>query len=178
MTEMMYARHLAELGFLEQAVSDLGYTSELIERSEQVPYHTLLVNLPADGQGRAFQVALSFYPIDESQLEHSLLLQYFIALPFAVNASAAPAVLAVLPELNNRVVLGHFGLSADLRQLHYRYVQALPNDDILSAEKVADVLLLVSYTPTLFADVLAALADGQLSAEAARSRVEALYAAM
>lgn len=174
--EELHARHLAELGFLQDALGEAGLSSRIFQRSADVPYHTLLADLEADGKNRARQLALNFYPLEDEEFADTLFLQYFIGLPFALPKANLAAVSQLLPAINNKVVLGHFGVTDGDRQLHFRYVQALPSDEIISAEKVADVVTLVTYTPVLFQDVLEAAATGELSLAEARKRVEDIYA--
>lgn len=173
--EQMHARHLVELGFLQDAIGELDLNSRIIERSAQVPYHTLLVEIEPDAKRRARQLAMNFYPLEDEEFADTLFLQYFIGLPFEVKPSALATVAQVLPDVNNKMVLGHFGLTDGTRQLHFRYVQALPSDEVMSGEKIATVLLLVRYTPILFGDLLEEVASGTLSLEAARKKVESTY---
>jgi len=167
------ARHLVELGFLQEVVTSLGLSARMLEKSAEVPYHTLLVMLEPDHRARPVQLALSFYPVGADLVAHTLLLQYFIALPFTTDAAGLARLAAWLPDVNNRVVLGHFGLSAGEGQVHYRYVQALPEEGIVGVETVEDVLTLVRFTPSLFAAVLEDLAEGRLTPAEAQAQVDA-----
>jgi hypothetical protein len=161
-----------ELGFLEEILDELGYSTQLVEKSAGLPYHTLLVALEPDAQERPRQLALNYYPVDEDQVEYSLLLQYYIALPITFDEAGLGRVRAWLPEINNQMVLGHFGITDEQKQVHYRYVQALPRDEVVTTEAVADVLTLVTYSPVLFASALEDLAAGKLTIEQARKQVK------
>jgi hypothetical protein len=170
----VHARHLAELGFLAEVVRDQGLNATLIERSEQVPFHTLLEDLEPDAEERPRQMALNFYPADPELVRDTLLLQYFLVLPVKVSEAAAGRLREWLPEVNNQVVLGHFSLSGDQPpQLTYRYVQALPADNVIGPEAVNDVMTLVSFTPLLYQNALEALADGDMTLAQARASVAA-----
>ena len=170
------ARHLVELGFLEDIFNDRGYTTHLVEKSNEIPYHTLLVNLEADAAGRSRQMALTFYPVSEEDVEYILLLQYFLEMPFDINPDQTGAIAELLSYVNVKVVLGHFGITEGKNKLHYRYVQALPNQDVVSKEAVSDVITLVTFTPLLFGDVLEAMAAGKISLESAKRQVDQKYA--
>jgi hypothetical protein len=174
--EQIHARHLVELGHLEAIVTEMGYTAQLVEKSRQLPYHTLLVGLEPDAKGRPMQMALTFYPLGEDELENTLLLQYFIELPFEVDEKGLASVMELLPYINNKVVVGHFGVTDGQNKLHYRYVQALLLDKIITQEAVTDVIVLANYTPVLFGDVLEEIAEGKISVEQARAKVDAKYA--
>jgi hypothetical protein len=173
--EQIHARHLVELGHLEEIFTDMGYGARLVERSRDVPYHTLLVDLVTDAWGRPQQMALTFYPVGEDEVKHTLLLQYFIELPFQVNSKELAQMREVLLDINSKVVLGHFGITPGQNKLHYRYVQTLPLDRIITGEAVADVILLVNYTPILFAEILEEFAEKRISLEQAKAKVAARY---
>lgn len=172
--DAIHARHLVELGFLQNIFRDQGLAAELVERSEQVPYHTLLVALEPDADERPRQMAVNFYPADPELVPDTLLLQYFIVLPLTMNAAGAARLREWLPEVNNQVVLGHFSLSAsEPLQLHFRYVQALPSANVITAEAVTDVITLVSYTPLLYQNALEDLAAGDITVDQARANLAA-----
>jgi hypothetical protein len=172
------AQHQVELGYLEHILNDLGFPTQLVEKSPQIPYHALIIGVDDDVEGRQRQLIATFYPLDEETVEHVLLLQYFTELPFAVKESAMPSLIALLPYLNNKVVLGHFGVTEGKQTIHYRYVQTLPKDKSVTRESVIDAVRLVSYTPLLFEEVLEALASGELSLAQARAQIDAIYADM
>jgi hypothetical protein len=174
--EQIHARHLVELGQLEAIFTEMGYAAQLVEKSPQIPYHTLLVGLEPDEKGRPLQMALTFYPLGEDDLESTLLLQYFIELPFDLDEKGLARAVELLPHINNKAVVGHFGVTDGQNKLHYRYVQALPLYETVSQDAVVDIVVLASYTPVLFGDVLEDLAEGKISLEQARAKVDAKYA--
>lgn len=174
--EEIHARHLVELGFLEDVFTNLGYTVQLIERSEQIPYHVLLVALTPDDKGRPQQLTLTFYPVGEDDVQNTLLLQYFIEAPFTVDADGLSRLRELMPAINNKIVLGHLGITEGQNKLHYRYVQALPVTTSVSEEAVSDVIMLFSYTPLLFNEILEKLAAGEITVEQARAEINAKYA--
>ena len=170
--DQIHARHLVELGFLQAIVRDQGLKAVLVERSEQVPYHTLLVDLEPDAEERPRQMAVNFYPADPELVPDTLLLQYFIVLPVKMDEAGAARLRQWLPEVNNQVVLGHFSLSFSAPlQMHFRYVQALPSNSVIHAEAVTDVITLVSYTPLLYQNALEDLAAGDITVEQARANL-------
>ena len=172
------ARHWVELGYLENVLNQLGYPTQLVEKSAQIPYHALIIGLETDAQEASRQLVTTFYPVGEETVEHVLLLQYFIELPFVVKESLMPRLIELLPYLNNKVVLGHFGITEGKNVLHYRYVQTLPREKSITRETVIDALTLVSYTPELFSEVLEALGAGELSVAQARAHIDAIYTEM
>jgi hypothetical protein len=171
----MHARHLAELGFLQDALEELGLSCSLVERSREVPLSTLMVNIEGGTAERPRQLALSFYPTEPGQFENTLLLQYFLPLPTTFDPEGADRIRQVLPEINNRLVLGHFSITSGEPQLHYRYVQPLPADEMVNSDVIKDVLVILTFTPILFADLLEATASGRLTVAEAQERINTIY---
>ncbi len=168
----IYARHLVELGFLENLVNQMGYSTELIEASKDVPYHTLLINLDSDQQDRPRQMTLTFYPIDAEQFENTLLLQYFLELPFSVQPRAIDEMNKLLIYLNNKAVVGHFGITQGQNKLHHRYVQTLSSEDVVNEGIAADTIVLFNYTSILFGNILESVASGKMSAAEAQQQAD------
>jgi hypothetical protein len=168
--EMTNAQHTAELGFLEDIFVALGYESvHLFERSNEVSLPTLAVGLEPDARGRGKTLAMAFDPVPE--FDDTNFLQYYIELPFEVDAAGQERVALLLPYINQRLVLGHFGITDGEQSLHFRYVQALPSLDVITEDKVKDVIAIVEYSPLLFEEILEQTAAGVLSLEQARRMV-------
>jgi hypothetical protein len=173
--EMMAAQHQAELSFLEDVLREMGYDRvHLYERSEELPYPTLAVGIDPDAAGREQSMALTFYPTEE--LESVMLLQYYIQLPFELEPAGLERVATLLPYINRRLVLGHFGIAEEERAVHYRYVQALQSDELITREQVVDVVKLVTFSPHLFGEIVEKVGTGAMSLEEARAAVGARYA--
>ncbi|MFL7808418.1 MAG: hypothetical protein AB8I80_07295 [Anaerolineae bacterium] len=165
------AQHEVELGFLEDIFVALGYDSvHLFERSEELSLPTLAVGLEPDAKGRGKNLALAFYPVAE--FEDTNFLQYYIELPFEVDQEGQERLLPLLPYVNQRLVIGHFGMTDGENKLHYRYVQALPSLDMITEDKVKDVIAIVEYSPVLFEGILEQTATGVVSLDQARRLVE------
>jgi hypothetical protein len=168
--ELMNAQHTAELGFLEDIFVALGYEDvHLFERSAEVSLPTLAVRLEPDAKGRRKNLALAFYPVPE--FDDTNFLQYYIELRFEVDDEAQTRVLPLLPYINQRLVLGHFGITDGEQNLHYRYVQALPSLDVITEDQVKDVIAIVEYSPVLFEEILEQAAAGTMSLGEARRMV-------
>ncbi len=162
--EAMYARHLVELGYLQEIIQGLGYPAELIERSPEIPYHTLVAQLDHDSASRIREMACTFYPLNEEDTENILLLQYFLELPFEIHPQAYPEVYKLLLEVNNKSVLGHFSITADKPKIHHRYIQTLPAANLLAEEATAEVVTLFNYTSLMLGDIIESVATQKKSA--------------
>lgn len=165
--------HLAQLRILDSILQEMGYPTHLLERTAQIPQPVLLVKIAMLGERPPLEMALGFYPVDPQQVKHTLLLQYFMELPLRPDDEGLRRVVELLPDLNGKAVLGHFSVDSGRRSLIYRYVQTLPAGEPITQSAVADVMVLVGYTPALFIDLLEELAGGQLSVEQARTQLAA-----
>ncbi|MBN1136785.1 MAG: hypothetical protein JXM73_09365 [Anaerolineae bacterium] len=177
MTDHLAPAHYdAELGFLEDVFREMGYDRvQLYERSEELPYSLLAVGLDPDSAGREQTLAVTFYPTEE--LESTMLLQYYVQLPFRLDAAGLQRVTGLLPYLNRRLVVGHLGIDEDAGAVHYRYVQALQVDELITRERIADVVAMVSFSPHLFGEIVEKVGSGAISLEEARAEVDAQYKA-
>jgi hypothetical protein len=177
MDEMVQAEQRAALGLIADVVAQLGYDRRIIERAADVPYDTLLVDVPPTTAAEApYQLALTFYPVADDELADTLLLQYYIALPITPTPATRGAVLELASDINNQLVLGHVGLTAGVAQVHFRYVQALSADRAPAAADLSSVLLLVAYSLRLFDSAIRGVADGSLTLDEARKAIAAAYA--
>jgi hypothetical protein len=166
-SELINARHLVELGYLEAIVQNLGYGTHLIEASASVPYHTLSVQLEPDSQGRTREMSCTFYPLSDEETPNLLLLQYFLELPFEITQGAHQPVNELLMVLNNKTVLGHFGIAETQKRVHHRYIQTLPASDLLAEEATADVVTLFNFTSLMMGKAIEAVATQQKSPQEA-----------
>jgi hypothetical protein len=174
MDDLIAAQHEAELGFLEDVFREMGFDRvQLHERSDELPYATLAVGIDPDLAGREQTMALTFYPTED--LESTMLLQYYIQLPFDLDAAGLERVAGLLPYLNRRLVVGHFGITEEEGAVHYRYVQALQVDELITRERIADVVTMVAFSPLLFEEILEKLGTGAMSIEEARAEADARY---
>jgi hypothetical protein len=172
--EQIEAERRVALGLVRRIVADLGYSAHIIERAPEVPYDTLLVDLPPTAAGEvAYQLALTFYPMDAEEFGHTSFLQYYIALPVMPTAATRSALLELSAEINNQLVLGHLGLTGGGAPLHFRYVQALSADEPPAARTIGDVLVFVAYSLRLFDPALQAVANGSVDLDGARSMIAA-----
>jgi len=172
MTQIIETRNLVMLGYLEEIFTDLGYVgTQLLDQSAELSIPSLLVPLDTDKKGRARFISLMFYPAPE--LEDTLLLQYYIEMPFPAEKASLPDFYALLPALNHKAVVGYFGFG-DSDKPYYRYVQALRADQRITKDHVTDVIALIVTTTDLLQDVLEDVASGKSSVEEGRKRVSAL----
>ena len=169
------ARHLQELQNLETVLKAMDFPAKLLQKAGPIPQHALVTRVAMPTPHPSLEMALTFYPVDPNTIQHTLLLQYYIQLPFDLDKNTRDHYRLLLPDINGKTVLGHFGLDIDSGKPHYRYVQALPIDRPITKAAVVDVIVLVGYTPALFADVLSALANKKVDVATARKQLELRY---
>jgi hypothetical protein len=160
------ARHLRE------AVLALGHQAELRRPAEGLAITTVRVRPAGAPPGGVGELTLTYYPLSSDEFPDSHFLQYLAVLRQGLDAAAMERLAAVLPELNNRLVVGHFGLSRGAGQLHLRHVQRLPAGEKVSADMLGDVLTLFAFTPALFAALLDEVSAGRIEPATARRQLE------
>ena len=165
--------HLAQLRILDSILQGLGYRTHLLNQSASIPQPVLLVKVALPGERPPLEMALGFYPVDPQQVKHMLLLQYFMELPLSLDEDGVRRVRDLLPDLNSKTVLGHFSLVSARSSMTYRYVQALPVSEPITQPAVADVIIMVGYTPALFIELLDAVTRNLLTVEEARAKLAA-----
>ncbi len=168
--QVKQAQFLAELGFLEDVIRKLGYRTHLKEPGPDLPYPMLSVNLePAKASG---QVALTYYPVPEGDAGDLKYLQYYAIVPGTEGAAEFERAAGILPFLNARLVLGHFGISEAPPLLYFRYVQALPDTKLATSEDIADILVMIGAALDLFAGILVEYLQGKLDLGQARAAIQ------
>ena len=169
------ARHLQELQNLETILKEMDFPVKVLQKSGPILQHALVTRVAMPSPHPSLEMALSFYPVDPNTIQHALLLQYYIQLPFNLDEATRDHYRLLLPDINGKTVLGHFGLDIDSGKPHYRYVQALPLDRPITKAAVVDVIVLVGYTPALFSDLLDALANKKVDVATARKQLAMRY---
>jgi hypothetical protein len=167
------AWHLAHLRIIDSILQGMNYRTHLLEKSASIPQPVLLVKVALPGKRAPLEMALGFYPVDPHQVKHTLLLQYFTELPLSLDEGGIRRVRELLPDLNSKTVLGHFSVHPGRSAVTYRYVQALPVSEPITQLAVADVMILVGYTPVLFIELLDAVTRNILTVEEARAKLAA-----
>ncbi|GBG06044.1 YbjN domain-containing protein [Paenibacillus agaridevorans] len=165
-SEMEHAKQLAELGGLQIAFEKEGFQTRLLERSESIRLHVLVMMLGEDDQGRDRTMNLNFQPLPESDIEWIRLLQLHTILPFRVAPAQRSAVERVLIGANAMVPLGGFGLDED-GEVYARYVYTVPSSQTISPDELLEVISIFHYMLVLFEERIGQVAAGELTPEEA-----------
>jgi hypothetical protein len=164
--ELVHARHLAQLSFLKQILDEEGLPTTLLEKSEEIPIHLLMAGVQQDQEGRDRFLHFSFLPLDEEEIQSTLLLQIYSTLPFAMEGNYREQIALLLLEINTRLPIGHIGMNEN-NEIHYRYVYTLSSSKTFQSDEILDVLSLFVYMLEMFGGVIEPVAKGTVDAAAA-----------
>jgi hypothetical protein len=155
-----HARHLVELGFLEGAFKKKGIETVILEKSEQIFLHTLVVTM-SDYKNRDMNIVFHFVPLEEEYgIEHAHFVQVYTVLPFVFDIRFNDDLGKLILNLNNRVLLGLFGLK-DGKELYYRYVYSSPQADMINIAEFMDNFELYIAMLNLFEEYVESVSTGK-----------------
>lgn len=164
LTELVHARHLAQLGQLKEILDEAELATNLLEKSEAIPLHVLMAGFQEDSQGRDRFLHFSFLPLNDEDIVAIQLLQIYSTLPLHLQADAREGVAALLLEINTRLPIGHFGVNEE-GEIHYRYVYSLSASRTFESDEVLEILTLFVYMCDMFANHIEQVASGEAKAE-------------
>jgi len=136
---------------LKSLLEQLGYTVELLSKSEDLPVETLSLCLEQDAKNRPQFLMLTLYPLGDA-LDASHFVQFYFQYPFEIDVARRGKILQALPAVNQELPLGHFNLSADEKSVYFKYVFALPQNQDVEPLFFNDVLDMCLYAQTHFQD--------------------------
>lgn len=169
MDGLSQARHDAQLGFLQQYLTESGLQSHIVDRSEEIPITVLLLPLMKDRRQRDRFLHFSFVPLDEDDLENIDLLQIYTTVPVEWKGDTKAQVEKLLLAINGRLAIGHFNLNGD--EVNYRYVHCVPAAQRLQADELLSVIRLFELMLNVFASVVDDAASGRTSLQQALAEV-------
>lgn len=133
-----------DLRRLEAVVEQLGYSVELLTKSEELPVEMLSIKLEEDGKNRPQFLTLTSYPLGD-ELDASNFIQFYFQYPFEISKAHSARILQAIPAVNQQLPLGHFNISADENSLYFKYVLALPKNQKVKPLFLNDVLDMCIY---------------------------------
>lgn len=171
LSEKTHARHLVELGFLEGAFGKMELDTTIIEKSDNMFVHSLVVTMQ-DYKERDMNIAFNFVPLDEEfGYESAMFLQIYTVLPFAWDINRIDDLGRLILNLNNRVLLGLFGIK-DGRELYYRYVYSSPTEDIININEFLDNFDLYLLMFNMFEEYVEKVSTGEYTLQQALDEIE------
>lgn len=130
---------------LSAAIEQLGYSAELLTKSEDLPVDMLSLHLENDAKDRPQYLTLAIYPLGD-ELDASNFVQFYFQYPFEIRAENRAQTLETLVGVNQALPLGHFNVSADANSIYFKYVLALAQNQEVEALFLNDVLDMCIYT--------------------------------
>ncbi len=171
-SDLLSAQHAAQLGFLKQYFDARGWSSELIEPSEALPIHVLVVAAPRDRHGRERSITFAYVPLSDEDLEHINLLQFYSPLPFTLDAKHVHEVNALLTVINAGLPIGHFGHKDD-RELFLHHIYVAPRYDMIGEDPFVEATLLFFAMQDAFNEHIEGVATGKQSVAETLARLDA-----
>jgi hypothetical protein len=156
LTPVTRARHVAELGFMQQAVNDAGYETELVEPDDAGELPRLLVDLGIDDEERARVAHIRIIPLEDDPdvgASATRFVEITVPLPIEVPDDRVGDVRQAVTIVNEHIAVGLFGLHST-GSLYYRYVLATAFEDMVPGEMFAEVMSFVDFHQDHFTDYL------------------------
>jgi len=171
LSEKIHARHLVELGFLEGAFKKMGLDTSIIERNDELFVHSLVVTMQ-DYKERDMNIAFNFVPLDEEfGYDNAFFLQMYTVLPFLWDVHLIDDLSKLILNLNNRVLLGLFGIK-DGKELYYRYVYSSPQEDMINLGEFMDNFDLYLLMFNMFEEYVEKVSTGECTLQEALDEID------
>lgn len=171
MPEQTYPRQIAQLGFLEQYLTEAGWPVQLVEPGEFVPVPVLLVGAPHDELDRPRSINFAYVPVGDD-LTTLDLLQFYAPLPFRCEPACRATLESLLITLNFQLPIGHFGLTDD-GEIGLRHVYLGHAARLIEQDEFMEAVALFTAMQDLFSHVIEAAAIGRISLTDAITALEA-----
>lgn len=157
------AKHIAELGFLENALRASGRDeTDLVEPEAADELPTLLISLGDDDEHRPRVLHVRIIPLDEEESDATRFVELYVPLPFEVPDEKLSELREALSIVNEHLAIGHFGLMRD-GSLYYRYVLATPLVQMIDDEVFVELVAFVDFHQDHFADYLEGVVADEIS---------------
>jgi hypothetical protein len=160
-TDAIHARHLAQLSLLKNILDEADLLTTMLEKSEAIPIHVLMVGIQQDEEDRDRYLHFSFLPLNEEEIQAVQLLQIYCTLPIELEADKKDALASLMLEINTRLPIGHFGIN-EQNEIHYRYVYSLSGSKTFEADEILEIVSLFIYMIDMFSGPVEGLANGSV----------------
>ena len=166
------AKALYELQQLEKAITTaLDLTCEILPRSAAVPIDTLTVALELDRHERTRIASLMFIPLEDSDVEHIKLLQFYCETPIHVEAHNLNTVLQLLGAITLKIPLGAFSVNEE-GIVVFKYVYALGKFKATDPEEFLETYLMWMFALDSLSGLIEDVATGEQNLAAALQNLD------
>lgn len=173
-SELTKAKHAVELSHLGEILqAGLGYSSQLVESSEDVPIPFLVTAIPQDEQGRDRYLNFIFVPAPDEELQALELLQIHTLVPCRLVEASRADTERLIGAMNRKAGLGCMGID-EADNVYYKYVFAKGKYALFDPDVVAEMVQLLVYVVERFSGLVEGVATGQQDVAAALRAVEGM----
>lgn len=169
--EKTHARHLVELGRIQDFFKEREIYTQLLEKSDQIPLHILML-APEISEGRQAYVNVMFIPIDNPNVEDIQLLQLYTHLPVDYTGTME-AIAPLLVAINMNLPVGNMGFKDN--SISFRYSYALSDNTLVQEEEFIDVFQLFFNSLALFIDLIDQVVEGKVTVQQAIQHIKKEY---
>ena len=169
--EETHARNLVELDYLKQYIDELGWESNLVERSSEIPINVLLARIEKDFKGRDRAINFTYIPTSDEDLESINLLQLYTSVPCDLDVKFRGDVEKLLLAINGTLAIGHFNIKPN-NEIFFRYVYVTSKAELINQETITETVLLFVYVQDMFAELIDDVASGQKNFQMALQELE------
>lgn len=140
-----------ELVFLQsiaEGLTTLQKNATLLDKNlTQFPIHLLSIALQADKKGQARNVMISPYDFgeEESFYKHTYI-QIYSQVPTELTPQQMATLAMCLPEINQQIALGHFGIQYNEYKMYFKYILLVAEEEKEVYKKVAEILEILEFT--------------------------------
>jgi len=159
-SDLTNAKYTAELSFLGGYLDNLGFESELVERSESVPMPILVSSIGGDSAGRPRLLNFLFVPIDEDHLDVLQLLQIHTLFPFDLEPAYLEQTEKLLGTINQKLGMGSVGID-EQNDLFYKYIFAKARFQPLDEALIIETVQLFIFLMEQFSSLIEGVVTGQ-----------------
>lgn len=167
-SDLTNAKHTAELSYLAGYLAELGFESELLERSDTTPMPILVSSIGGDYKGRPRLIHFLFVPIDEGHLDVLQLLQIHTLFPFDVQSAYVSHTEKLLQIINQKLGMGSVGID-EQGDLYFKYLFAKARFQPLDQALIVETVQLFIFLMEQFSEMIEHVATGEEDVETAVS---------
>jgi len=158
-SEFIHAQHAAQLSFLQGYLDQRGWATEFLERGGDLPLNLLSVAAPRDPNGRERKITFAYVPLDDEDLDHIALLQFFSPLPIKLNLEYTRELDALLNVVNPGLAIGNFGHKDN--EIFMRHIYTTPQTEMIDEEMFIESVLLFFSLQSATSPAIEAVATGK-----------------
>jgi len=169
--EKTHARHLVELGRIQEFFENKEVYTQLLEKSEQIPLHILML-APEIEKNRQAYINVMFIPIDNPNIDDIQLLQLYTHLPVDYTGTME-AIAPLLVAINMNLPVGNMGFKDS--SISYRYSYVVSDNSLVQQEEFLDVFQLFFNSLALFLELIDEVIAGKKTVQQAIKYIKDEY---